>query len=75
MRRALQVNGRRLSTEVLLAALAEQCVGLATLGSPSVLVPIDLEPGQPAEHRRLSALPPDPLAAHPIGAAHGERVA
>jgi hypothetical protein len=75
VRLALQVNGRRLSTDELLAALAEQCVGLATQGSPSVLVPIDFERGQPPGARRLTALRPDPLAPHPNGALRGERVA
>jgi hypothetical protein len=62
VRLALQVNGRRLSTDELLAALAEQCIGLATRESPSVLVPIDFEPRQPAGVRRLDALRPDPFA-------------
>ncbi len=78
VRLALQVNGRRASTDELLAALAEQCVGIATQGSASVLVPIDFEPAQPAqpaEARRHSALRPDPLAPHPNGPARGERVA
>ncbi len=78
VRLALQVNGRRASTDELLAALAEQCVGLGHPGSASVLVPIDFEPAQPAqlaEARRRSALRPDPLAPHPNGPARGERVA
>lgn len=80
VRLALQVNGRRLSPDELLAALAEQCIGLATQHSTSVLVPIDFEPGQPApptDVRRLSALRPDPLAPHPNGngVAHQERAA
>ncbi len=75
VRLALQVNGRRLTTEELLAALAEQCIGLAIRESASVLVPIDFEPGPPAESRRPTALRPDPLAPHPHGVAGGERVA
>ena len=74
VRLALQVNGRRLSTDELLAALAEQCIGLATQGSSSVLVPIDFERGSSAV-RRPSTLRPDPLASHPNGPARGERVA
>ena len=62
VRLALQVNGRRLSTDKLLATNAEQCLGLATQQRPSVLVPIDFEPVQPSEIRRLSELRPDPLA-------------
>jgi hypothetical protein len=75
LRLALQVNGRRLTTDELLAALAEQCIGLATQESASMLVPIDFEPGRAAERPRLTALRPDPLGPHPTGAAHGERVA
>lgn len=77
IRLALQVNGRRLSTDELLAALAEQCIGLATRegGSPSVLVPVELEPVEPAEVGHLRALRPDPLAPHPNGSGAGERVA
>jgi hypothetical protein len=75
VRLALQVNGRRLTTEELLAALAEQCIGLASRDSVSALVPIDFEPGPPAESRRLTTLRPDPLAPHPNGAARGQRVA
>ncbi len=71
VRLALQVNGRRLTTDELLAALAEQYVGLASRDSVSVLVPIDLEPGPPAESRRLTALRPDPLTPHPNGAPGG----
>lgn len=69
IRLALQVDGRRLSTDELLAVLAEQCIGLATQqsGGPSVLVPIEIEPAQPAEVRHLTALRPDPLAPHPNG--------
>ena len=59
----------------MLAGLAEQYVGLASRDSVSALVPIDFEPGPPAESRRLTALRPDPLASHPNGAARGERVA
>jgi hypothetical protein len=75
VRLALQVNGRRLTTEELLAALAEQYIGLATQESASVLVPIDFEPGQQSQARRPTALRPDPLAPHPSSAARGERVA
>ena len=75
VRLALQVNGRRLSTDELLAVLAEQCIGLATQQSASVLVPIDFEPAQPSDVRRLSALRPDPLAPDANGAAQRERVA
>jgi hypothetical protein len=75
VRLALQVNGRRLTTDELLSALAEQYVGLAMRESAGALVPIDLEPGPPAESRRLTALRPDPLAPHSNSAACGERVA
>jgi hypothetical protein len=73
VRLALQANGRRHSTDDLLAALAEQVVGLALQdGGPSVLVPVDLEapradphrghPGHPVAGRRVTALRPDPLS-------------
>lgn len=63
IRLALQVRGKRLSSDELLAALAEQYIGLTCHGGKgsSVTVPIQLEPagsGQPD-----STLPPDPLAA------------
>lgn len=71
-RLALQVNGRTLSTDELLAALADVLVGLAVgqCSGPSVLVPINLEPCPPvptAEARRPTALRPDPLAPQPGG--------
>jgi len=77
VRLALQVNGRRLGTDELLAALAEQCVGLAMResGSPSVLVPVELEPVGPAELGHLRPLRPDPLAPRPDGSGSGERAA
>jgi hypothetical protein len=67
IRLALQVNGRRLETDELLAALAEQCIGLALHGSggTGLLVPIELEPARPTEDGRPSALRPDPLAPTP----------
>ena len=69
IRLALQVDGRRLETDELLAALAEQCIGLALHGSggTGVLVPIELEPARPAEDGCPSALRPDPLAPTPDG--------
>lgn len=77
VRLALQVDGRRLGTDELLSALAEQCVGLALreCASPSVLVPVELDPVGPAEVGRLRALRPDPLAPRPDGSGAGERVA
>ncbi|MFN8472794.1 MAG: hypothetical protein U0822_11445 [Anaerolineae bacterium] len=46
IRIALQVNGRVLSTDELLAVMAEQWIGLTTQqgGGLSVIVPIDLDP-------------------------------
>lgn len=77
IRLALQVNGRRLSTDELLAVLAEQCIGLATQlsGGPSALVPIELESAQQQEAKRLNPLHPDPLAPRPNGSRSGDRVA
>ena len=66
IRLALQVSGRRLSTDEVLAALAEQCIGLA-MQQPgtSVLVPVDLDPAQPVGARDVVSFRPDPLPAHP----------
>ena len=77
IRLALQVNGRRLATDELLAVLAEQCIGLAMRegAGPSVLVPVELEPVGPTEVGHLRALRPDPLAPRPNGSGAGERVA
>lgn len=70
IRLALQVNGRRLATDELLAVLAEQCIGLAAQGNgPTVLVPIDLEPASAPEPHRLTALPADPLGSSLDGTA------
>ncbi len=58
IRLALQVDGRRLSTDEVLATLAEQCVGLAMKEAPGVehRVPVRLQPGE-----RRTSFPPDPL--------------
>ena len=74
VRLALQVNGRRLTTDELLAVLAEQCIGVLTQHSPSVLVPVELEPG-PGEPRRPAPLRPDPLVPHANGTGTGDRSA
>lgn len=68
-RLALQVNGRPLGPDELLATLAEQWIGLALeqSGAPSVLVPLELAPAEVPEISRLSALRPDPFAPHPNG--------
>ena len=64
IRLALQVNGRALTGDELLAALAEQCIGIATQqsGALSVVIPIELEPPRPAEERQLPPARRDPLA-------------
>jgi hypothetical protein len=71
----LQVDGRRLETDELLAALAEQCIGLALHegGGTGVLVPIELEPARPIEEVHRNPLPPDPLAPAP-GAPNVRRI-
>ena len=85
VRLALQANGRRHSTDELLAALAEQVIGLALQdGGASVLVPVELEPeglraGPPpatsrapdrlTDARRATTMRPDPLAPRGAGAA------
>ncbi len=74
IRLALQVNGRRLTTDELLAVLAEQCIALATQGSgPSVLVPIDLEPAPAHEAGQHPPRPADPLAPSPNGVSRLDR--
>jgi hypothetical protein len=75
IRLALQVNGRRVGTDELLAALAEQCIGLLTQanGATSLVVPVELEVEPAAGPHRLTALPPDPLMPHTNGSS--ERVA
>lgn len=76
IRLALEVDGRRLSIDELLAVLAEASIGVALQqrGSPSVLVPVELTPVQPAS-RNITALRPDPLVAHPHGARATDHVA
>ncbi len=76
-RLALQVNGRHLSPDELLAALAEQWIGLAIeqSGAPSVLVPVELDPARTSEVGRLAVLRPDPLAPHPNGREAAEQAA
>lgn len=76
IRLALQVNGRRLSTDEVLAALAEQYIGLATQlsGNPTVLVPVEFEPARPAEGGHSATLQRDPLVPR-SHRAPGQRVA
>lgn len=74
VRLALQVNGRRLVTDEVLAVLAEQCIGVLTRQSPSVLIPVELEP-DPAERQPPTPLRTDPLAPHPIGRATSDESA
>jgi len=65
IRLALEVNGKRLTIDELLAALAEQCIGLTTQesGGTAVVVPVEFEPVEPPAEARLRAFRPDPLAA------------
>ncbi len=65
IRLALQVDGRRLSPDELLAVLAEQYIALAMQSiGPSLLVPIDLASSPPNGLQRPTALRHDPLAPH-----------
>ena len=67
LRLALQVDGRRLGTDDLLAVLAEQWIALVQRqNGPGVLVPVNLEPreARPAGHHTLR---PDPLGPYPNG--------
>jgi len=75
VRLALQVDGHRLSTDELLAVLAEQLVGLATQQSSSVLVPIDLVPAPAPASRTARVLPPYPLAPNTNGTIRGPHAA
>ncbi len=63
VRLALQVNGKRLTTDEVLAALTEQLVGLALQQAPGIdiRVPIRLEPGDDGPAERRTPLPPSPL--------------
>ncbi len=62
LRVALEVNHTRLSSDDLLAVVAEQWIAIANLQSgPSLLVPIDYESGQTQPEKLASSLQPDPL--------------
>ncbi len=63
VRLALQVNGKRLSTDEMLAALAEQLIGLAMKEAEGFdfRVPIRIEPTAEASETRTT-FRPDPLA-------------
>ncbi|HVC35563.1 MAG TPA: hypothetical protein VNL16_18800 [Chloroflexota bacterium] len=75
VRLALQVDGRCLTSDELLAVLAEQLIGLATQQSTGVLVPIDLAPGVPPESRSALVLRPDPLTPRTNGTIGGSQAA
>jgi hypothetical protein len=63
VRLALQVEGRRLSLDDVLAALADACVGIVAQSSgSSVLVPVGPAAARPAATALTSAIGPDPLA-------------
>ena len=69
LRLALQVNGRELRTDELLAVLAEQYIGLTLEQSAgtSLLVPVDLETPEMRPTGRITAFRPSPLT--PSGSA------
>jgi hypothetical protein len=68
-RLALQVNGRPLGSDELLAVLAEQWIALANQqNGPSVLVPVDFEPQAASLSRPSPTLRPDPFMPHGDGA-------
>ena len=63
VRLALQVDGRRLATDDVLAALADACVGIvAQSGGPSVLIPLGAPSPRPLQSSPPPAMRPDPLA-------------
>ena len=62
LRVALEVNHTRLSSDDLLAVVAEQWIAIANLQSgPSLLVPIEYESGQTHPEKLASSLRLDPL--------------
>lgn len=63
LRLALQVNGRELGTDELLAVLAEQYIGLALEQSvgTSLLVPVELETPETRPTGRITVFRPSPL--------------
>lgn len=62
IRLALEVDGRCMTTNELLAVLAEQYIALAMQqNGPSLLVPVDLTSSRAGDTRRPAALRPDPL--------------
>ena len=64
-RLALQVNGRRLDTDDLLAVLAEQWIAFKNQQSDAgVLVPVDFEPQAAIPGRPSPTLRPDPFMPH-----------
>jgi len=62
LRVALEVNHTRLSSDDLLAVVAEQWIAITNLQcGPSLLVPIDYESGQTNPEKLAPSLRPDPL--------------
>ncbi len=62
LRVALEVNHRRLSSDDLLAVVAEQWIAITNLQcAPSLLVPIEYESGQTHPEKLASSLRLDPL--------------
>ena len=64
IRLALEVDGQRISTDEMLAVLAEQYIALAMQSSGAgLLVPIDLVPSPHSRPLHRASMQPDPLAA------------
>lgn len=64
IRLALEVDGQRISTDEMLAVLAEQYIALAIQSSgPSLLVPVDFGTAPESDPLHRVPLQPDPLAA------------
>jgi len=62
LRVALEANHTRLSSDDLLAVVAEQWIAIANLqDGPSLLVPIEYESGQTIPENHVPSLRPDPL--------------
>ncbi len=68
LRVALEVNHTRLSSDDLLAVVAEQWIAITNLQrGPSLLVPIEYESGQTHPENHAPSLRPDPLMPYQDG--------
>jgi len=74
LRVALEVNHTRLSSDELLAVVAEQWIAITNLqDGPSLLVQIEYESKQTSPEKRAPSLRPDPLMPYRGGGVHPHR--